>query len=400
MKKNLLSNYHHHDPFIGELSKKEDKEECEYFVPDPEPSLKERKNLGWASHNVHYTQVKEEPYAYVPALDRTPPSFYASNFDHNIPFFEPDVEPVVDYRGFQAYSPHPTCTKQNSYSHQNFENQRGSKEEEVVVVDLKKEQIINSNFTPFSSSGNFILDSVVHKNVATAFPAAPVQMEGLLTRLKYEISSYFQNHILPVFDVTLNKKLQLILKKALSFENKSLEETSQFYCRDVSKDYSVVKASFWMVAILILLWGIPDYGAILAPLVAGYVGGRKAGNEFRAFLAALLPTVASTLLLLLFTTNLIPFNSYHHVVVTFHDTFFDIISHLSVYESSHKDPSNAVTTITTTSTATFFSMLAFALIGGTMERDMRKFKKDLEIYKKEKKSSTPKGVGEKRDEKL
>jgi hypothetical protein len=52
---------------------------------------------------------------------------------------------------------------------------------------------------------------------------------------------------------------------------------------------SILSALVWMIGLsLVLGWCLPTIG----PFIAGYVGGRKAGNVGRALGACLLPTVA------------------------------------------------------------------------------------------------------------
>ena len=406
MTKKLLSDFQHDDPFIHDISRGMNEKELEeedvvFFTPDIDQGEVTSRG-GPASSTVRFTPTPEHQHSYVPSFGKTAPLFYAQNADDDIPYFEPDCEPLFDYNGIQHYAQYHV--PQNAQFHLQMGLLQDDGEEEEVVVELRPEQVVRQQscgdgyFTPHPSTGNYVFDSLIYKHINPpltgnfAQPQDGQAAESISSKLKYDLSSYFYQHIFPTlnnfFDVTINKNIKKIFKRGdeWSYREKqatSEEDLSQLYCRDVSRQYSVIKASFWMVAILILLWGIPEYGYIIAPLVAGYVGGRKAGNEFKAFLAALLPTVISTLLILLFTTNTIPFNSYHHALVTLHDTFFDIIAHLSVYESSNKDPSSALSSVTTTGTATFFSMLALALIGGTMERDMRNLKRDLEIYRKE-----------------
>ena len=50
---------------------------------------------------------------------------------------------------------------------------------------------------------------------------------------------------------------------------------------------SVVGAAIWMIVLSILLFWIPGIG----PLIAGFVGGRKAGTLANAILAAILPAL-------------------------------------------------------------------------------------------------------------
>jgi hypothetical protein len=69
------------------------------------------------------------------------------------------------------------------------------------------------------------------------------------------------------------------------------------------EQYSVGRASMWMVGLSILLFWIPTFG----PLLAGFVGGREAGGAGSALLAGILPSaLVSGLLLLLGTAVALP----------------------------------------------------------------------------------------------
>jgi hypothetical protein len=63
---------------------------------------------------------------------------------------------------------------------------------------------------------------------------------------------------------------------------------------------SVTRGLIWMVVISILLFWLP----VLGPLIAGFVGGRKAGTLGNAIMAVLLPAIVLGVLLLLFSTAL------------------------------------------------------------------------------------------------
>lgn len=66
---------------------------------------------------------------------------------------------------------------------------------------------------------------------------------------------------------------------------------------------SIVAASLWMLGISLLLFWVPTFG----PLIAGYIGGRRAGSPGRGLLAALLPMLAlGTVVVLLFAGMMLP----------------------------------------------------------------------------------------------
>jgi hypothetical protein len=70
--------------------------------------------------------------------------------------------------------------------------------------------------------------------------------------------------------------------------------------REPEKRSSVVGAMVWMLVLSLLLFWLP----FLGPLIAGVVGGKKAGTIGRAVLAALLPTIITGVLFFLLATVL------------------------------------------------------------------------------------------------
>ena len=66
---------------------------------------------------------------------------------------------------------------------------------------------------------------------------------------------------------------------------------------------SIGSATLWMVGLSVLLFWIPTVG----PLIAGFVGGRKAGGVGPAIVAAIIPAIlVATLLFLLGTLVSLP----------------------------------------------------------------------------------------------
>lgn len=61
---------------------------------------------------------------------------------------------------------------------------------------------------------------------------------------------------------------------------------------------SIPSAILWMFVLSILLFWLP----ILGPLIAGFVGGRKAGTLGNAILAALLPAIVFAAILFFFAS--------------------------------------------------------------------------------------------------
>jgi len=69
---------------------------------------------------------------------------------------------------------------------------------------------------------------------------------------------------------------------------------------DVARNESAVRGLIWMAVISLLLFWLP----VLGPLIAGFVGGKKAGSLGAAIMAVLLPAIVLGALLLLFSTAL------------------------------------------------------------------------------------------------
>lgn len=63
---------------------------------------------------------------------------------------------------------------------------------------------------------------------------------------------------------------------------------------------SIGAGLLWMSGLALLLIWLP----VLGPVIAGFVGGKKAGSVFRAFVAAIIPSVVLTILAMIFTTML------------------------------------------------------------------------------------------------
>lgn len=66
------------------------------------------------------------------------------------------------------------------------------------------------------------------------------------------------------------------------------------------KKGSILAGLFWMLIISILLFWVPTVG----PLIAGIVGGKKAGGVGNAIIAALLPAILLGILLFFFASAL------------------------------------------------------------------------------------------------
>jgi hypothetical protein len=64
---------------------------------------------------------------------------------------------------------------------------------------------------------------------------------------------------------------------------------------------SILSAMFWMFLISILLFWLP----VIGPLIAGFVGGRKAGGVGSAILAVFLPGIIFFVLLFFLAASLV-----------------------------------------------------------------------------------------------
>ena len=198
MTKKLLSDFHHDDPFIHDISRgtgaeELEEEDCEFFIPDTEQDGMSR---GWsaAASTVRFTPSKQHQHSYVPTLGREPPLFYARSAEDNIPCFEPDFEPLLDYNGIQYYVPYqsPQFPPQTM-----LRQDDGGKDE--VVVELRTEPMViqDPHNPPYStghpSSGNFDVDSLLYKNLNQSLNGQFGQSQGgdpmecLSSKLKYDL---------------------------------------------------------------------------------------------------------------------------------------------------------------------------------------------------------------------
>jgi hypothetical protein len=63
---------------------------------------------------------------------------------------------------------------------------------------------------------------------------------------------------------------------------------------------NVIKASLWMLLVSVLLFWLP----VIGPLLAGIVGGQKAGNVGSAIIAVFLPAIVLAIGIFILTTVL------------------------------------------------------------------------------------------------
>lgn len=129
-------------------------------------------------------------------------------------------------------------------------------------------------------------------------------------------------------------------------------------------------ASYWMFAIFFVLLLLPE-SRFFAPFIAGYIGGRKAGNVFKGALAAMVPFMLIALVDLLVYYNFI----YH-----FYDLYLPTSGTLSqnlvlLLSQQGVDTSGLEGSFFNPETSlgrTSIYMTVSAIIGGTLERDARR----------------------------
>ena len=68
--------------------------------------------------------------------------------------------------------------------------------------------------------------------------------------------------------------------------------------RATTNQGSIGSATLWMIGLSILLFWLPPFG----PLIAGFVGGRKAGGVGPAIIAAIIPALLVAVLLFILGT--------------------------------------------------------------------------------------------------
>ncbi len=68
----------------------------------------------------------------------------------------------------------------------------------------------------------------------------------------------------------------------------------------MKKEPSAIRGMLWMILISLLLFWLPFFG----PLIAGFVGGKKAGTVGSAILAVFLPAILLGIFLFFFGTAL------------------------------------------------------------------------------------------------
>ncbi len=129
-------------------------------------------------------------------------------------------------------------------------------------------------------------------------------------------------------------------------------------------------ASYWMFAIFFVLLLLPE-SRFFAPFIAGYIGGRKAGNVFKGALAAMVPFMLIALVDLLVYYNFIYhfYDLYLPTSGTLSQNFVLLLSQQGVdtsgLEGSFFNPETSLG-------RTSIYMTVSAIIGGTLERDARR----------------------------
>ncbi|MDD1771047.1 MAG: hypothetical protein LUO79_08175 [Methanomassiliicoccales archaeon] len=150
------------------------------------------------------------------------------------------------------------------------------------------------------------------------------------------------------------------------------EELKRF--KGTSKAYSFWGAVKYTTVLTILLWWLPIFGQ----MIAGYVGGRRAGSPWRAVLAALIPVAFIFVILLCFDTGVLPsviggINIDPRTALSSASTDASVVSPYLTFALLYiKSFMGAVMSVTLLSINTYIVTLAFAYIGGVMAQQTRR----------------------------
>jgi len=150
------------------------------------------------------------------------------------------------------------------------------------------------------------------------------------------------------------------------------EELKRF--KGTSKAYSFWGAVKYTTILTILLWWLPIFGQ----MIAGYVGGRRAGSPLRAVLAALIPVAFIFIILLCFDAGVLP--SVINGVNIDPRTALDGASgsvpvvepYLTFVLLYIRSFMGAVMSVTLLSLNTYIVTIAFAYIGGIVAQQTRR----------------------------
>jgi hypothetical protein len=150
------------------------------------------------------------------------------------------------------------------------------------------------------------------------------------------------------------------------------EELKRF--KGTSKAYSFWGAVKYTTILTILLWWLPIFGQ----MIAGYVGGRRAGSPWRAVLAALIPVAFIFIVLLCFDTGVLPsvvngINIDPRTAISGATGDVPVVNPYLTFALLYiKSFMGAVASVTLLSINTYIVTLAFAYIGGVMAQQTRR----------------------------
>jgi hypothetical protein len=150
------------------------------------------------------------------------------------------------------------------------------------------------------------------------------------------------------------------------------EEIKKF--NGATSAYSFWSAVKYISILTILLWWLPIFGQ----MIAGYVGGRRAGSPGKAVLAAMIPLIAILAITLAFDSGLIP--SYVNGIAINPQTLFSNIKnevpfigpYLTFVTMYISNLMGAVQSITLLRVDNYIVTIAFAYIGGIIADQTRR----------------------------
>lgn len=150
------------------------------------------------------------------------------------------------------------------------------------------------------------------------------------------------------------------------------EELKRF--KGTSKAYSFWGAVKYTTVLTVLLWWLPIFGQ----MIAGYVGGRRAGSPWRGVLAALIPVAFIFIILLCFDTGVLPsviggVNIDPRTALSSATGDAPVVNPYLTFALLYiKSYMGAVMSVTLLSINTYIVTLAFAYIGGIMAQQTRR----------------------------
>lgn len=140
------------------------------------------------------------------------------------------------------------------------------------------------------------------------------------------------------------------------------------------KPYSIVSAAKYILMISLMLYWLP----ILGQMIAGFIGGRRAGSPWRAIMAALLPVFLLYLFSLSLSTGLIPIKIQEAAMLTYAGikrlldalpVASSYINFATTYVGSFVSELNAAASF---KAGNYLITIAFAYVGGILSDQSRR----------------------------